>query len=80
MSFPRRASRSPEAPDLHINNVNAYHGRLKEWMRRFHGLGYSRTCPATSLDGDERSRHGGDEATPQNWYLGAIGMGVIANR
>ena len=24
----------PEAPDLHINNVNAYHGRLKEWMRR----------------------------------------------
>ena len=28
----------PEAPDLHINNVNAYHGRLKEWMRRFHGV------------------------------------------
>jgi hypothetical protein len=20
----------PEAPDLHLNNVNAYHGRLKE--------------------------------------------------
>ena len=29
---------SPEAPDLHINNVNGYHGRLKEWMRRFHGV------------------------------------------
>ena len=27
----------PEAPELHINNVNAYHGRFKEWMRRFHG-------------------------------------------
>ena len=26
----------PEAPDIHINNVNAYHGRLKEWLRRFH--------------------------------------------
>jgi hypothetical protein len=32
---------SPEAPDLHINNVNAYHGRLKEWMRRFHGVANS---------------------------------------
>jgi hypothetical protein len=29
---------SPEAPDFHINNVNAYHSRLKEWMRRFHGV------------------------------------------
>jgi hypothetical protein len=28
---------SAEAAD-HINNVNAYHGRLKEWMRRFHGV------------------------------------------
>ena len=28
----------PEAPDLHANNVNAYHSRLKEWMRRFHGV------------------------------------------
>ena len=27
----------PEEPQFHINNVNAYHGRLKEWMRRFHG-------------------------------------------
>jgi hypothetical protein len=29
---------SPEAPDLHLNNVNAYHRRLKEWMARFHGV------------------------------------------
>ena len=28
----------PRAPDFHINNVNAYHGRLKEWLRRFHGV------------------------------------------
>jgi hypothetical protein len=23
---------------FHIQNVNAYHSRLKEWMRRFHGV------------------------------------------
>ena len=28
----------PGEPDIHINNVNAYHSRLKEWMRRFHGV------------------------------------------
>ena len=22
----------------HIQNANAYHSRLKEWMRRFHGV------------------------------------------
>jgi hypothetical protein len=23
---------------LHIQNVNAYHSRFKEWLRRFHGV------------------------------------------
>ena len=64
---------SPEAPDFHLNNVNAYHGRLKEWMRRFHGvatknfpnyLGWRRALEAW-----------GDQANPPNWILGAIGMG-----
>ena len=36
--LPAPGTPKPEAPDLHINNVNAYHGRLKEWMRRFHGV------------------------------------------
>ena len=27
-----------DAPNLHINNVNGYHGRLKEWLRPFHGV------------------------------------------
>ncbi|HEY5206329.1 MAG TPA: hypothetical protein VIJ63_17265 [Roseiarcus sp.] len=27
-----------EAPHLHINNVNAYHGRLKQWLNRFNGV------------------------------------------
>ena len=44
-----------EAPNLHINNVNGYHGRLKEWLRPFHGvatkyldhsLGWRRTVEA----------------------------------
>ena len=47
---------SPEAPDLHINNVNAYHGRLKEWMRRFHGVA-TKNLP-NYLGWDARSRHG----------------------
>ena len=29
---------TPEAPHLHINNVNAYHGRLKQWLNRFNGV------------------------------------------
>ena len=23
---------------VHIQNVNAYHGRLKQWLNRFHGV------------------------------------------
>jgi hypothetical protein len=28
----------PGEPDIHINNVNTYHSRLKEWTRRFLGV------------------------------------------
>ena len=28
----------PDAPHLHLNNVNAYHGRLKQWLGRFNGV------------------------------------------
>jgi len=63
----------PDAPDLHINNVNAYHGRLKEWMRRFHGvatknlpnyLAWRRTLEAL-----------GEQVKPADWILGAAGLG-----
>jgi transposase-like protein len=63
----------PEAPDLHINNVNAYHSRLKEWMRRFHGvatknlpnyLGWRRALEAI-----------GAPVTPEDWIRGAAGRG-----
>ena len=36
-ALPAPGNPQPEAPEYHINNVNAYHGRLKEWVRRFHG-------------------------------------------
>lgn len=62
----------PEAPDIHNNNVNAYHGRLKEWMRHFHGvatknlpsyLSWRRTIEALGAASD-----------PKAWIMGATGM------
>ncbi len=64
---------NPTAPDFHLNNVNAYHGRLKEWLRRFHGvatknlpnyLGWRRTLEAM-----------GRNASAGTMILGAIGLG-----
>jgi transposase-like protein len=71
--LPAPGNPKPEAPDLHINNVNAYHGRLKEWMRRFHGvatvnlpnyLSWRRTIEALST-----------ASTPDAWIMGAAGLG-----
>jgi transposase-like protein len=71
--LPMPGKPNPQAPDFHLNNVNAYHGRLKEWLRRFHGvatknlpnyLGWRRTLEAL-----------GQSATPTAMILGAIGLG-----
>ena len=71
--LPAPGAPKPEAPDLHINNVNAYHGRLKEWMRRFHGvatknlpsyLSWRRTIEALSTN-----------SVPDAWIMGAAGLG-----
>ncbi len=71
--LPAPGKPNPQAPEFHINNVNAYHGRLKEWMRRFHGvatknlpnyLGWRRALEAM-----------GNRVNPDDWILGAIGMG-----
>jgi len=71
--LPRPGKPDPLAPDFHLNNVNAYHGRLKEWLRRFHGvatknlpnyLGWRRTLEALG--------HG---ASSTAFILGAIGLG-----
>jgi transposase-like protein len=71
--LPRPGKPDPLAPDFHLNNVNAYHGRLKEWLRRFHGvatknlpnyLGWRRTLEAL-----------GHNASSTAFILGALGLG-----
>lgn len=71
--LPMPGKPNPAAPQFHLNNVNAYHGRLKEWLRRFHGvatknlpnyLGWRRTLEAF-----------GSDACSTAMILGAIGLG-----
>ena len=45
--LPMPGKPKPNAPDFHLDNVNAYHGRLKEWLRRFHG-GATKICRTIS--------------------------------
>ena len=63
----------PEAPDIHINNVNAYHGRLKEWMRHFHGVA-TKNLPSY-LSWRRTIERLGAASTPEAWIMGAAGMG-----
>ena len=37
-AVPAPGKPTPKAPHLHINTVNAYHGRLKQWLNRFNGV------------------------------------------
>ena len=71
--LPQPGKPTRQAPDYHLNNVNAYHGRLKEWLRHFHGvatknllnyLGWRRTLEALA-----------GNATSAKMILGAIGLG-----
>jgi len=71
--LPMPGKPNPQAPDFHINNVNAYHSRLKEWLRPFHGvatknlpnyLGWRRTMEAL-----------GQKIMPDDLIFGAIGFG-----
>jgi hypothetical protein len=71
--LPAPGKPTPEAPHLHINTVNAYHGRLKQWLARFNAvatknlpnyLGWRRVLEAW-----------GDKLEPQTWIKGAIGNG-----
>ena len=72
-AVPSPGKPAPEAPHLHINNVNAYHSRHKQWLGRFNGvatknlpnyLGWRRALEAWS-----------DKLDPPNWVKGAIGNG-----
>jgi transposase-like protein len=71
--LPAPGNPRPEAPQFHINNVNGYHGRFKEWARRFHGvatknlpnyLGWRRALEAL-----------GPNANSRQWILGTLGLG-----
>jgi transposase-like protein len=63
----------PGDPGIHINNVNAYHSRLKEWMRRFHGVA---TTNLPNYLGWRRALEAGAGADPHRWLLGALGQGA----
>jgi transposase-like protein len=72
-AVPAPGKPSPEAPHLHINNVNAYHGRLKQWMARFNGVA---TKNLPNYLGWRRALEAwGELAAPPNWIKGAIGNG-----
>ena len=70
--LPAPGAPKPEQPEFHINNVNAYHGRLKAWMR-LHGvttenlqtyLSWRRTLEAIPANGH-----------PELWIAAAAGFG-----
>ena len=54
---------APQAPHLHINNVNAYHGRLKQWLNRFNGVA-TKNLP-NYLDGAALSKPGATNSNRQ---------------
>src|SRR6202044_1505862 len=82
-AVPSPGKPSPAAPHLHINNVNAYHGRLKQWRTRFNGVGttnlpnYLGWRPAhdpPNYPGWRRALGAwGDKLDPPSWIKGPIG-------
>ncbi len=71
--MPSPGKPAPEAPHLHINNVNAYHSRLKQWLNRFNGVA---TNSLPSYLGWRRALEGwGQRLDPPNCIAGAIGNG-----
>ena len=71
--FRARKASSRKRPHLHINNVNAYHGRLKQWLNRFNGVA---TKNLPNYLGWRRALEAwGDKLEPPNWIKGAIGNG-----
>ena len=72
-AVPSPGKPAPEAPHLHINNDNAYHGRLKQWLNRFNGVA---TKNLPSYLGWRRALEAwGDKLEPPNWINSAIGSG-----
>jgi transposase-like protein len=72
--LPQPGGPQPGAPELHINNVNAYHSRLKEWLRRFHGVA---TKNLSSYLGWRRTLEAfGHRKDPSQWLDAALGTGT----
>jgi transposase-like protein len=72
-AVPSPGKPTPEAPHLHINNVNAYHRRLKQWLARFNGVA---TKNLPNYLGWRRALEAwGGQLAPQTWIKGAIGNG-----
>jgi hypothetical protein len=71
--LPKPSKPTRQAPDYHLNNVNAYHGRLKEWLRRFHGVATKKLSNYLRWRRTLEAR--GGNATSAKMILGAIGMG-----
>jgi transposase-like protein len=63
----------PEAPNLHINNINGYHSRLKEWLRPFHGV--ATKYLDTYLGWRRIAEARGDGVQPADWLRSAVGVG-----
>jgi transposase-like protein len=72
-AVPSPGKPTPEAPHLHINNVNAYHSRLKQWLARFNGVA---TKNLPNYLGWRRALEAwGPQLDPSQWINGAIGNG-----
>ena len=73
-AVPSPGKPTAEAPHLHINNVNAYHSRLKQWLTRFNGVA-AKNLP-NYLGWRRALEAWGDQLAPPNWIKGAIGNGA----
>jgi transposase-like protein len=71
--LPAPGGPKPDAPQFHINNVNAYHGRLKEWMRRFHGVATDNLPNYLSWRRTMEALAG--NLTAEAWIMAAAGLG-----
>jgi transposase-like protein len=70
---PTSGQSEPEVPQFHLNNVSAYHGRLREWMRRFRGVA-TENLPAY-LSWRRRLEAFDDANDPDAWIMAAAGLG-----
>ena len=72
-ALPAPGKPNPEAQQLHVNNVNAYHGRIKKWPAHFRAvatknlpsyLSWRRMIEARSI-----------KSSLETSIMGAIGLG-----